>query len=136
MAPSGKALPRVDEESRGWFEGLARRELWIQRCGACGALRFPPRALCPACLGGDVAWVRASGRGTVYTFTVTRQNHAPGFREEVPYVLAVVELAEGIRMMTNVVGCAPETVRVGMTVEVVFDEAAPGVVLPKFRPVP
>jgi hypothetical protein len=71
----------------------------------------------------------------VYSFTVTYQNQAPGFREELPYVLAIVELAEGVRMMTNVVGCPPDTVRIGMPVEVVFDDVTPEVTLPKFRPV-
>ena len=78
--------------------------------------------------------MRASGRGTVYSFTVTHQNQAPGFREELPYVLAVVELAEGPRLMTNIVECAPDAVRIGMPVEVVFDDVTPEVTLPKFRP--
>ena len=76
-----------------------------------------------------------SGRGTVYSFTVTHQNQAPGFRESLPYVLAVVELAEGPRMMTNVVGCAPDDVRIGMAVEVEFDDVTSEVTLAKFRPV-
>lgn len=133
---SGRPLPRVDEESRGWLEGLARHEIWLQRCAACGALRFPPRALCPVCLSDAVQWIPSRGRGTVYSFTVTYQNHAAGFRDAVPYVLALVDLAEGVRLLTNVVGCAPDAVRVGMPVEVVFDEVAPGVTLAKFRPVP
>jgi hypothetical protein len=83
-----------------------------------------------------VRWVRSAGRGTVYSFTVTHQNQAPGFRETLPYVLAVVELAEGPRLMTNVVECAPDAVRIGMAVEVVFDDVTPEVTLPTFRPVP
>ena len=79
--------------------------------------------------------MRASGRGTVYSFTVTNQNQAPGFRDEVPYVLAIVELAEGPRIMTNIVGCAPADVRIGAAVEVVFDDVTPEVTLAKFRPV-
>ena len=78
--------------------------------------------------------MRASGWGTVYSFTVTHQNQAPGFREELPYVLAIVELDEGVRMMTNVVGCAPDAVRVGMRVEVVFEDVTPEITLAKFRP--
>ncbi|TMA93377.1 MAG: Zn-ribbon domain-containing OB-fold protein, partial [Deltaproteobacteria bacterium] len=96
-----KPLPRVDEESRGYWEALARHELYFQRCRDCGTARFYPRALCPACLSSATEWVRASGRGTVYTFTVTHQNQTPGFREELPYVLAMVELAEGPRLLTN-----------------------------------
>ena len=132
--PTRKPLPRVDEESRGWWEALARHELFLQRCRGCGTLRFYPRALCPACLADTTEWLRASGRGTVYSFTVTYQNQAPGFRDELPYVLAIVELAEGVRLMTNVTGCPPEGVRVGMPVEVVFEDVTPEITLPKFRP--
>ena len=136
MASPGKLVPRIDEESRGWFEGLARHELWLQRCGSCGTIRFHPRAVCTVCLSSEVAWERSSGRGTVYTFTVTFQNQAPGFREELPYVLAVVELGDGVRMLTNIVGCPPDAVRIGMPVEVVFEDVTPEVTLPKFRPLP
>ena len=129
-----KPLPRIDEESRGYWEALARHELYFQRCRDCGTKRFYPRAVCPVCLSSATEWVRASGRGTVYTFTVTHQNQAPGFRDALPYVLAVVELAEGVRLMTNVVECAPDTVRVGMPVEVVFEDVTPEMTLPKFRP--
>jgi hypothetical protein len=129
-----KPLPRVDEESRGFWEALARHELYVQRCRDCGTVRFPPRALCPKDLSDDTEWMRASGNGTVYTFTVTHQNHAPGFREELPYVLAVVELDEGPRLMTNVVGCAPDAVRIGMRVVVDYADVTPEITLPKFRP--
>ena len=130
-----KPLPRIDEESRGFWEALARHELYLQQCRDCGTKRFPPRAVCPACLSSATAWVRASGRGIVYTYTVTHQNQAPGFREELPYVLAVVELVEGPRMMTNIVGCAPDAVRIGMPVEVTFEDVTPEITLAKFRPV-
>ena len=129
-----KPLPRIDEESRGFWEALARHELYFQRCRSCGSKRLYPRALCPACLSAATEWVRASGRGTVYSFTVTNQNQAPGFREELPYVLAMVELEEGPRLMTNVIGCAPDVVRIGMTVEVVFEDVTAEITLPKFRP--
>ena len=129
-----KPLPRIDEESRGFWEALARHELYVQRCGACRTTRFYPRAVCPSCLSSETDWVRVSGRGTVYSFTVTHQNQAPGFREELPYVLAIVELDEGLRMMTNVVGCAPDAVRIGMPVEVVYEDVAPETTLAKFRP--
>ena len=130
-----KPLPRIDEESRGYWEALARHELYFQRCRNCGTKRFYPRAVCTNCLSSAVEWVRASGRGTVYSFTVTHQNQSPGFREELPYVLAIVELEEGVRLMTNVVGCAPDAVRIGMPVEVVYDDVTPEVTLAKFRPV-
>ncbi len=129
-----KPLPRLDEESKGFWEACQRRELVLQRCGGCGALRHYPRALCPTCLSDAVEWLRCSGRGTVYTFTVTHQNQAPGFRDALPYVLAYVELDEGVRLLTNIVECAPEAVRIGMPVEVVFSDATPAVTLPLFRP--
>jgi uncharacterized OB-fold protein len=129
-----KPLPRIDEESRGWWEALQRHELSVQHCRDCGTVRLPPRAVCPECMSSSVAWERASGRAAVYSFTVTHQNQAPGFREELPYVLAIVELEEGPRIMTNLVECAPDDVRIGMPVEVVFDDVTPEVTLPKFRP--
>src|SRR5438093_133096 len=104
------------------------------RCRDCRAVRFYPRAVCPACLSSAVEWIRASGRGTVYTFTVTQQNQTAGFREELPYVLAMVELEEGPRLVTNLVGCAPDEVRVGMPVEVAFEDGTAEITLPKFRP--
>ena len=129
-----KPLPRIDEESRGFWEALARHELYFQRCRDCGTSRFPPRAVCPKCLSSATQWVRASGRATVYSFTVTYQNQAAGFRESLPYVLAVVQLDEGPRMMTNIVGCAPDAVRIGMPVEVEYEDVTPEITLAKFRP--
>jgi len=129
-----KPLPRVDEESKGFWEACRRHELYLQRCRDCTALRYYPRALCPSCLSDRVEWLRASGTGTVYTFTVTHQNQAPGFRDALPYVMAYVELAEGLRMLTNLVECSPDDVRIGMPVEIVFDDATAGVTLPKFKP--
>ena len=130
-----KPLPRLDEESKGFWEACQRHELYVQRCGDCGALRYYPRALCPTCLSDRVEWIRCSGRGTVYTFTATHQNQAAGFRDALPYVLAYVELDEGVRMLTNIVGCAPEAVRIGMPVRVVFEDATADITLPKFEPI-
>jgi hypothetical protein len=129
-----KPLPRVDEESKGFWEACQRHELYLQRCCDCGALRYYPRALCPSCLSDRIEWVRASGKGTVYTFTVTHQNQAPGFRDALPYVMAYVELDEGVRMLTNIVGCAPDDVRIGMPVELAFEDVTPDITLPKFKP--
>lgn len=133
---NAKPLPRIDEESKGYWEACQRHELVLQRCGACGALRHYPRALCPRCLSDAVEWVRAGGRGTVYSFTVTHQNQAPGFRDALPYVLAYVELEEGVRLLTNIVDCPPDAVRIGLPVEVVFEDVTATVTLPKFRPAP
>lgn len=129
-----KPLPRIDAESKGFWEACGRHELYLQRCRACRTLRYYPRALCPACLSGDIEWVLSPGRGSVYSYTVTYQNQSPGFRDELPYVLAYVELEEGVRLLTNVVGCRPEDVYVGMPVHVSFEDITPEIALPKFRP--
>ena len=130
---SKKHLPRIDEENKWFWEACARHELILQKCRACSTLRYTPRALCPACLSAETDYVRSSGRGRVYTFTVTVQNQAPGFREELPYVLAYVELDDGPRILSNVVGIPPEEVSVGMPVAVEFEDVAEGLSLPKFR---
>lgn len=129
-----KPVPRVDEESKGFWEACRRHELRIQRCRACGTHRYYPRAVCPSCLSSDVEWVLSSGRGTVYTFTVTYQNQAPGFRDELPYVLAYVTLDEGVRVLTNVVGCPVDQVVIGMPVEVTFEDVVDDVAIPRFKP--
>lgn len=129
-----RPLPRLDEESRGFWEAARRHELVVQRCRSCGAFRYHPRAVCPACLSDDTEWVRASGRGEIYTFTVTRQNQAPAFAARVPYVLAYVLLDEGVQVLTNIVDCDPEAVRIGMPVEVTFEDLNDEISLPVFRP--
>ncbi len=131
---SHRPLPRIDEESKGFWEACRRHELYVQQCRSCGKLRYYPRAVCPACLSDDTAWVLSSGLGTVYTYTVTYQNQAAGFRDALPYVLAYVELEEGVRLLTNIVDCAPDTVRIGMPVEVVYEDVNGELALPKFKP--
>jgi uncharacterized protein len=128
-----KPLPHLDEENRWFWEACARHELYLQKCGVCATIRFYPRALCPSCLSSKTEYLRASGRGTVYTFTVTYQNQAAGFRDELPYVMAYVELDEGPRILTNVVNTPADTVTIGMPVEVVFEDVDEGLAIPKFQ---
>ncbi len=130
----GKPIPRVDEESKGYWEACRRHELRVQKCRSCAQLRFYPRAVCPRCMSSEVEWVLCSGQGEVYTFTVTHQNQSPGFRESLPYVLAYVELAEGVQMLTNIVDCSPDDVKIGMPVEVVFEDVSDEIAIPRFRP--
>ena len=101
----------------------------------CGHRQFYPRAVCTDC-GGDVEWLTCSGRGTVHTFTVIRQNHAKPFKDELPYVVAIVELEEGPRMMGNVTGIDPDDMQIGMPVEVYFVQADEGVAVPFWRAAP
>jgi len=128
-----KPLPHVDEENRWFWEACARHELWLQQCAACGTVRFYPRALCPKCLSSETRYQRSSGRGKVYTFTVTYQNQAPGFRDELPYVMAYVELDEGPRILTNIVKTPPDAVAIGMPVEVVFEDVDDTLAIPRFQ---
>jgi uncharacterized OB-fold protein len=131
-------LPYASWETRGWWEGCGRGELVLQRCRSCGNVQHKPRALCVKCLTDTLDYFVASGRGTVHTFTVTRQNMVPPFRDHLPYVLAYVELDEGPRVFTNIVGCDPDEVRIGQPV--VADYAAAerddgeAFAVPRFRP--
>ncbi|MCU1503633.1 MAG: Zn-ribbon OB-fold protein [Ilumatobacteraceae bacterium] len=131
-------LPYASWETRGWWEGCGRGELVLQRCTTCRRIQHKPRALCAKCLTDTVEHFVASGRGTIHTFTVTHQNFMAPFNEHLPYVLAYVELAEGPRVLTNVVGIDPADVRIGQ--QVVADYASSprddGEVfaVPRFRP--
>jgi uncharacterized OB-fold protein len=121
------------EGAEPFFEAAKEGKLLIQSCPSCGRKQFYPRKICIHCGSAEVEWVEASGRGAVHTFTVIHQQGMPGWRDEVPYVSAIIDLEEGVRMTANVVDCAPADVRVEMPVEVTFvDEGM--YVLPKFRP--
>lgn len=135
MADYRKPLPVPDPVSAPYWEGCRRHELLIQRCTACGQLRFPPAPLCPQCWSEETEWVRASGRGKVYSWIVV-VHPVPReiWADKAPYVVALVELEEGARLPTNIVECHPHEVEAQMPVEVVFEDAAPGITLPRFRP--
>lgn len=129
-----KPLPKWTSWSRPFWEAARRHELVIQRCGACHQAVFFPKAFCPHCLGRGLGWERASGGGTIYSFTVVRNNPPSAFLHDVPFVIAIIELEEGVRLMSNVVQCDPETLRCGQAVEVMFEDVTTEVSLPKFRP--
>ena len=126
--------PACDEETRPFWEGCGRHQLVLQRCRDCGAVQHRPRAACMSCRSDAIEYVRASGRGKVHTYTITHQNQAPAFRGALPYVLAYVELDEGPRLLSNVVGCQPDTVRIGMPVQVEFVDTGEQLSVPRFRP--
>lgn len=123
---------RAEPQSPFW-EGCARNELLLQRCSACGTFRHPPSAVCPNCLSAHHAWVPSSGRGTIYTFAVVRQALSKAWEDKVPYTVAVIELEEGPRFLTELVGIDPDAVRIGLPVEVTFTQRD-GATLPLFRP--
>jgi uncharacterized OB-fold protein len=95
--------------------------------------RFPARDICSRCLARESDWVPVSGRGAVFSFAIMHQVYHPGFADEVPYAVVVIELEEGARLVSNLVGCPPHEITVGMPVEVVFEDVTPEVTLPKFR---
>lgn len=127
-------LPDVRGSARRYWSAALRGELQLPFCDACGGAIFYPRDFCPSCGGRSVTWRRCSGRGTIYSYSVIHTHPNPTFRERVPYVVALVTLEEGARVLTEVVGCPPETVRVGMAVVVDFRRAGDDVVLPVFKP--
>ncbi|NGO08471.1 Zn-ribbon domain-containing OB-fold protein [Streptomyces sp. HC44] len=126
-------VPEVDAFTRPYWGAAARGQLLVRRCEECGRAHHYPREFCPHCWSEDVAWEQASGRATLYTWSVVHRNDLPPFGERTPYVAAVVDLAEGPRMMTEVVECEADALRVGMGLEVAFREAGE-VVVPVFRP--
>jgi uncharacterized OB-fold protein len=124
-------LPAPDALTRPFWEACRRRELSVACCDECGHGFLPPGPCCPRCWGTRLGWRRASGRGRVWSFAVYRRAYHPGI--PAPYVVALVELEEGPRLVSNVVACAPEEVEVGMPVRVRFDDVG-GVALPRFEP--
>lgn len=129
--------PVPDAETAEYWEAAAAGRLLFKRCRACGRPFSYPRSACPRCWSIDVEWVEAEGRAAVYSFTVIHQNDLAPFRDRIPYVVAVVELDEGVRMTTNVVGCDPSDMRCGMPVRVAFREETDGtatVTVPVFEP--
>ena len=129
-----RALPAPDNASRHYWQSAAEGRLVVKRCTSCGVYQFYPRALCASC-AGETEWVDASGRGTLHTFTVIRQNRSEAFAALSPYAVGIVELEEGVRMMSNIVECDVEELEVGMALEVLILKAADDVGLPFWRPV-
>ncbi len=127
-------LPAPDPETQPFWDGARENKLLIRRCDACGEAHFYPRPFCPKCWSPDVRWEEASGRASLYTWSVVHRNDLPPFPERVPYVAAVVDLAEGPRMMTNVVDCDDGRLEVGMALEVTYRPIADDVTIPVFRP--
>jgi len=127
-------LPTPDDYTQQWWDGVAQGKLLLVRCSTCDEVHYYPRPFCPLCGSDTVAWEQASGDATLYTWSVVHQNDLPPFNERVPYVAAVVDLAEGPRMMTNVVECAFEDLRVGMALRVDFADIGEGFHVPVFRP--
>jgi uncharacterized OB-fold protein len=135
----GYSAPQIDWESRAYWEGAGRGELVLQRCRACQVVQHRPRGLCVSCLSDDIEHILASGRGEVHTYSIVHQNQMPNFRNARPYVVAYVQLEDGPQLHTNIVGCEPDSVSIGMSVRVDFvptEDAQSGNILavPRFVP--
>ena len=135
MTTYDKPLPEPNPVTEEFWKAAKRHELLVQHCRSCNQHIFYPREVCPGCLSSDLGWMKVSGRGRVYSYAVVRQAAHRGFRADVPYILAIIELDEGPRLTSNLVDCEIEDVRVDMPVTVVFDDVTSHVSLVKFRPV-
>lgn len=128
-------VPPTDAVTTRFWAAASEGRLELQRCLACGLVVSYPRVRCPRCHADDLAWEAMAGTGTVYSYTVVHRPPEPALADQVPYVVALVDLDEGARLMSNIVGCAPDRVRIGMAVRVRFERVADRIALPLFEPV-
>lgn len=127
-----KPRPVIDDGTRQFWDAAREHRLSIPHCRSCGQSHFYPRELCPHCHSDDLEWSDVSGKGEIYSFTVARKPAGPVFAEDVPYVIAMIALDEGPRMLTNIVTPDVEQVAIGDRVTVHYDDVAPDLTLPKF----
>ncbi len=131
----GKPFPIPIPETQYYWDKVKDHELWIQRCTECSHVFFYPRLHCPKCMSDNLQWFQATGKGTLYSYMINHRP-APGFEDDAPYAIAMVQLEEGPRMMTNIVGIenTPENLVLDMPLEVVFEDVLPDVTIPKWKP--
>ncbi len=130
-----KHFPRPTPETEVYWQGCRKHELLLQRCTQCNEFQFYPRIICTKCTSENLEWVKATGRGRVLTFTIVRRAVSEAYAADVPYVIALIQLDEGPKMMSNVVQCDPETLVVGSPVQVVFEDWSDEISVPQFRPI-
>ena len=135
MSEYKKPLPVIQPWSAGFWEAAKQHQLVVQTCDDCQAKIFYPRKFCPECWSSNLGWSAASGKATVFSFSITMLGIEEKFADDLPLVLAWVDLEEGVRMLTNIINCEPNAVTIGMDVEVVFEDVSPEISLPKFQPV-
>jgi uncharacterized protein len=129
-----RIVPKPDELTAPYWEGAKHGKLLIQHCRSCGHLWHPPTPICNACQSSDVVWRESSGCGEVYSHTTVHHATHVAMQGRTPYLVALVQLDEGPRVVANIRDCPMEEVRIGMKVEVTFEEIVAGIVLPQFRP--
>ena len=133
MAEASKPLPSPTDVTQPFCQGCSAGVLRLRRCSHCGRVRGPSRIVCE-CGQADHGWIDASGRGQIFSYTVVHRAPDPAFRNDLPYVVAVVALEEGPHLLANVIGCQPQQVSIGLEVEAVFETVAPDIGVAKFRP--
>ena len=124
----------TDVDNKPFWDHLKQHELRVQKCLQCGELRYPVSPICPHCLNLTSEWVKLSGKGRVASFIIVHRSRSPLFPGGAPFVTAIIETAEGLRMLSNVVGCKPEEVRMDMPVEVTFEDVSAELTVPRFKP--
>jgi uncharacterized OB-fold protein len=127
-------LPTIEDESRAYWDAAREGRFVLRSCSDCGLAHHYPRPFCPECWSDNVEWIDATGRATLYTWSIVHVNPLPPFNERLPYVAAVVELEEGPKMMTNVIDCDPGSLEVGMALVVDFKTLTDEIMAPVFRP--
>jgi uncharacterized protein len=125
-------IPVPTPESRPFWAAAREKRLVVPRCRSCGDAWFPPTLLCPSCGSAGHEWIEVSGRGTVFSFVVMHRVYHPAFADKVPYVVAVIELEEGPRLLSNVISISPGEIRCDMPVRVTFDECRGDMTIPQF----
>jgi hypothetical protein len=134
MGKVQKPIPVVNPWARPFWDAAQKERLVLQHCKDCGKHIFYPRIACPDCFSDNIEWVEASGKGTIYSFTVVESNAPTAFIEDIPYVVAVIRLEEGVQMLSNIVDCDPYALACDMPVRVTFEKLNDEFKLPKFKP--
>ena len=135
MTAYNKPLPVEDADSAAFWAGCRNRELLFQRCSQCSTVRCPARPYCHNCQSRAFEMIKSSGKGLLYSWIVVRHPVPKEvYAADVPYLVALIDMDEGVRMASNIVGCKPDDVRAGMALQVVFEQVTPEITLPKFQP--
>ncbi|MBM4763677.1 Zn-ribbon domain-containing OB-fold protein [Bacillus sp. B15-48] len=127
-----KPIPTPDGDSKQFWDGCQEGKLMIQKCQDCRNHIFYPREVCPHCMSEHLDWVEATGKGKVYSYTIARRAGHPSYKGDLPYIVALIELEEGVRLMSNIIHCDVEEIRCDMDVEVIFQEQE-GMMIPRFQ---
>lgn len=134
MSEYKKLLPAITTLNAPYWDGLKRRELKMPKCNDCGKIWYPPSPFCPSCWSREFSWQQLSGRGKVSSWVVFHQAYFSSYKDDIPYNVAEVELEEGPRLLTNLVGIENEDIAMGLPVEIVYDDVTEDVTLAKFQP--